>query len=259
MDTLFFLFSKIVWLFISPDSFLIIFFSLGIVLLVLGYVYWAKCLLIALLSIFLFIGLFPVGEWLLYPLEKQFSTYTKPENVSGIILLGGAEDPVRTASWNQPVLDNASERHFAFMELAKEYTDAEMIFTGGSGSLANQEIKGADVARLLYDKQGLNTSRIMFESESRNTSENVILSKKIAQPEDDETWVLITTAWHMPRSVGVFCQAEWEVVPHPVDYRSDPNNLIRIEWNLALHLENLKLGVKEWIGIASYKFFSKMC
>ena len=224
-----------------------------------GKLRWAKRLLGSLAVILLVIGLFPVGEWLLYPLEKQYPTNPKLNQVDGIILLGGAEDPVRSYLWKQPITGSAAERDFAFIQLSKAYPAAKKIFTGGSSSMVAQAYKGADAAKQLFIQQGLDVSKIIFERDSRNTWENVILSKEVADVKKGEKWILITTGWHMPRSAGIFCKAKWDVIPYPVDFWTQKGNLLRVDWNFSGHLKNLVTAVKEWIGIAAYQLTRKMC
>ena len=259
MESVFFWLSKLVWLFISPDSFLLIWFALSLFLMWRGKLRWAKRLLSSLAIILLIIGLFPVGEWLLYPLEKQYPTNPKLGKVDGIILLGGAEDPVRSYQWKQPIVGNAAERDFAFIQLAKKYPNAKKIFTGGSSSMAAQTYKGADTAKQLFTQQGLDVSSIIFERNSRNTWENAIFSKKLADIKKGENWVLITTGWHMPRSAGIFCKAEWDIIPYPVDFWTQKGNLLRVDWNFSGHLKNLVVAVREWVGITAYQLTGKMC
>jgi uncharacterized SAM-binding protein YcdF (DUF218 family) len=259
MDGLFFWLSKLVWLFISPDSLLLLWLVLSIVLLWAGKDVLAKRLLLGLMAIALLIALFPVGEWLLYPLESRYPVNPELSQVDGIIVLGGAEDPMRTQLWNQITVGEAAERDLVFMALARQHPDASLIFTGGAGSMVNQQYKAADAAMRIFSEQGMDLSRITFESESRNTWESAVLSKNLVQPEKDEKWVLITTGWHMPRSIGIFCKADWRVIPYPVDFWTTPGYLLRVDWDFTNHLRNLVTGVKEWIGIVSYRMVGKSC
>jgi uncharacterized SAM-binding protein YcdF (DUF218 family) len=253
MDSLFFWISKLVWLVLSPDSLLLILLIVAWVLL------WRKSYRIAarllgvVVILLVVIALFPVGEWLLYPLEARFpSNPTLPAHVDGIIVLGGSEDPVRSAIWDQTVIGEAAERDLAFLALARRYPEARLVFTGGSGSMARQGYKGADVARRLYEEQGLDLARVTFERESRNTHENATLTKALVRPLPGQTWILITTAWHMPRSYGIFAKAGWPTLPYPVDHWTDPSHLWQVDVDLAGHLRVLTYGVREWIGLTAY-------
>jgi uncharacterized SAM-binding protein YcdF (DUF218 family) len=259
MDGFFFWVSKLIWIIISPDSLLLLWFGLGIGLLWHGKIVWARRLLTALAVGLLLIGLFPVGEWLFYPLEKRFPANPKLQDIDGIIVLSGPEDAMRSALWDQVILHEGAERDLAFMALARRFPDAKLVFTGGTGSMLHQEFKAANAARRLFVEQGMDISRVVFEHESRNTWENAMFSKQLAQPKQGEKWVLVTTGWHMPRSVGVFCKANWPVIPYPVDFRTEPGHLLRIDWDFAGHLQTLVTGVKEWIGLLAYRLTGKSC
>lgn len=258
METVFFWLSKIVWTVIAPDSLLVLLVVASWVLLLRGATRWATRVLTAAVIAMALLALVPLGEWVLYPLEARFPPNPQlPEKVTGIIVLGGAEDPLRTAAWDQVVVNDAAERFLASMALARRYPDAKVLFTSGSGSVLDQVHKGADVARKLYAEQGLDAARIVYESESRNTVENVVLSKAIVKPKPDETWILLTSAFHMPRSVGIFCKVGWPVIAYPVDHRTVRGYLLRIDTGLLGNLDKVSVGIKEWIGLVAYYFTGK--
>lgn len=253
MGSVFFWASKLIWCLISPD-----------VLLGLGLV-WVWLLLLRRrnraavrvlgceLVVMLVIGLWPVGEWVFYPLEKRFETNPElPARVDGVIVLGGAEDAVMSSLWHQPEVGAAAERLLAFMTMARRFPEATLVFTGGSGSMVDQGFNGVDCVSQLFEQQGLDASRVVFERESRNTYENAVLTKKLVEPGEGENWVVITTAWHMPRTMGIFRQAGWSVIPWPVDHWSQPGRLWRVQWEPAGHLKNLKIASKEWVGLLAY-------
>jgi len=215
-------------------------------------------LLSALIISILIITLFPVGEWVIYPLEKRFATKQElPELIDGIIVLGGAENIYKSILWHQVELNQAAERYFAFIELIKKFPHARPVFTGGTGSLLRQEYKGADVAKQLFKEQGLDISKIIFESQSKNTFENAVFTHRLIDPKPGEKWILITTAAHMPRSVGCFSKVGWKVIPYCVDHRTNPENRFRITLNFSGNLDQLKAGVKEWLGLTAYYFTGK--
>ena len=253
MGSLFFWASKLIWCLISPD-----------VLLGLGLV-WAWLLLLRKrtraaawvlgceLLVMVVIGLWPVGEWAFYPLETRFETNPElPDTVHGVIVLGGAEDAVMSAIWKQPEVGPAAERMLAFMSMARRFPEAKLVYTGGTGSLVDQGLRGADCVKQLFEQQDLDVSRVVLERESRNTYENVVLTKTLMEPREGENWLVITTAWHMPRSMGIFRQAGWSVIPWPVDHWSQPGRLWRVQWDPAGHLNDLKTAVKEWVGLLAY-------
>lgn len=259
MDSFFYWLSKLFWLLSSPDSLLLFSFGFGCFFLFFNKIIWAKRIFGPLLVFILALSIFPIGEWLLYPLETKYSNNPKLEEVNGIIVLAGSENPLQTKVWDQVSLGESAERNLVFMMLAKQHLEAKLVFTGGTGSMIHQDYKSADVAKRLFEEQGMDISQMIFERESRNTWESAVLSKKLVKPELGENWVLVTTAWHMPRSMGIFCKIGWRVKPYPVDFYSQPDNLIRISWGLARNLNVLVISAKEWIGIAAYRLSGKAC
>lgn len=254
MDTVFFLASKIIWTLISPDSLIVI---LGMSAWITAMLKWqriSRSLLAACALLLLLIGFFPVGEWLIAPLENRFTTNSAlPSDVDGIVLLGGAISPLMSNIWQQPEVGSAADRLTNFLYLARLYPNAQLVFTGGSGSVTEQEFKEAEMAQILFDQLGLAERAIIFESESRNTSENANNSKELVTPEIDENWLLITSAFHMPRSIGVFCQEQWIVQPYPVDHYSQKGNLLRLHFSFSENLSVLKIAVREWVGLLAYR------
>ena len=258
MDTLFFWLSKLIWLIISPDSLLLLLILLSFALLLLGKNRIAKRLLGFVCAVLLVIAFLPLHKLLLYPLETRFVTNPQlPQTIDGIIVLSGAENTYLSAAWGQVELNYMVERNLAFLALAREYPDAKLVFTGGSGSLTGQEFKQADVAEELFRQQGLDLDRVVFERHARNTYENALLTERLIQPRAGENWILVTTAWHMPRSVGAFCKQQWPVVRYPGDHATTPGSLISVSLALAEHLSALNTGVKEWIGLFAYYLTGK--
>lgn len=250
---MFFSVSKLLWIIIKPGNLLVI---IVFIVALSGWRGWTRVstkLLYHLLVLLLIISVFSVGDWLLYPLENHFPIEPElPEQIDGIIVLSGAVGAKPTALTGQVQVNEQVERELAFMKLARQYPEARLLYTGGSSSFTHQQFKGADAGRQLLVEQGIEISRVIFERESRNTSESAVLSKQKVVPQTGENWLLITTAWHMPRSVGVFCQAGWSVIPYPVDYRALKSGLFSIDFEFSAHLLELEVAVKEWLGLFAY-------
>lgn len=258
MESLFFWTSKLAWLMIAPDNLVVILLVVAWILLRRGAYRPAAWLLGTVTTALIVVALLPVGEWLLYPLESRFAANPKlPDRIDGVIVLSGTEDAVRSSLWQQVELHDSAEREMAFLELARRYPKARLVFTGGSGSMLYQDNKAADVARKLFDNLGLDLSRVTFERNSRNTYENAVMSRELVRPDPAQTWVLITTAWHMPRSVGIFRNIGWPVIPYPVDHWTRPGKLLRVDMNLSGNLRSLVTGVREWVGLLAYYLSGK--
>ncbi len=257
MDSVFFWLSKLSWLVISPFNLIFLLLIVAWGLLIKNKIRAAKWLLSGIMIVLVIVAVFPIGDWLLYPLEKRFLTNPNlPETVDGIIVLSGSEKPILSSLWGQPELGDSAERNFAFLSLAKQYKDTKLVFTGGSSSLLHQEYKGADVARSLFEMQHFDISRVTFERDSRNTFENAVNSADIVELKPGERWILITSASHMPRAVGVFCHTGWSVIPYPVDHRTLPD-LTRIGFSPVSHLYQVIIATKEWLGLLVYYLTGK--
>lgn len=258
MNSVFFWISKLFWLIFSPDLLLVLCIFITCILLWIK-AYKKAVFLSTMLSILvLIITVFPVGAWLLYPLEKRFlPPQTLPKSIDGIIMLAGAENILGTHAWKQPELGDGAERYLAFMRLARTYPDAKAVFTGGSGEITQQHLKSTLTANLLLKEQGLDISTIIFESQSRNTYENALFTHRIVKPSPEEKWILITSAYHMPRSVGIFSKIGWKVIPFSVDHQTHRPTLFRVSINFSGNMNTLKNAVREWTGLAAYYITGK--
>jgi uncharacterized SAM-binding protein YcdF (DUF218 family) len=246
--------SKILWWFFQPTKLWLVLVILGVLLLYLdrrnaGRGLLTFAVLVAFLAVF-----FPVHSWLVGPLEGRFPHVTElPAQVDGILVLGGAVDELLTANLGQATLNHAAERMTEAVTLARLYPTAKLVFTGGSSLLSQDSLalREADVARQLFENMGIYKLRLIFENESRNTWENAVNTKQIVQPQEGETWLLVTSAYHMPRSVGIFRKVGWNVIPYPTDYRSIPGQR-QPNLGFSEKLYTVDLAAKEWVGLVSY-------
>ncbi|HEY0833780.1 MAG TPA: YdcF family protein [Azospirillum sp.] len=206
---------------------------------------------------FLVFAVLPVGDWLALPLENRFPKPAPPDRVDGIIVLGGAVNPPLSASRGEPSVNGAAERILAFAELGRRYPEARLVFTGGSGALWGGTHREAEAMRAALEQAGLDTGRVLFETESRNTWENARFSRPIAEPRAGETWLLVTSAWHMPRAVGVFRRVGWPVLPYPVDHRTRGDGRPYLIFDLGDGLDSAARVLKEWIGLAAYRLMDR--
>lgn len=250
--------SKLLWALLAPDS-LLVFGVLAALYAVLRRNWpWASGLLLVETLVLVALAIWPIGEWLLYPLEQPGTpTAELPAHVEGIVMLGGAEDGLQTAIWGAPELNAAAERLTATAMLARRYPEARVVLSGGSGSLRYTEFKDADIGRRFLVDQGLAPERLLLERESRNTLENILFTHQAVQPGAEERWILVTSSWHLPRALRVCAQVQWPVIPYAVDHRSVPGHLLRMEWNLAGHLDTLTLALREWVGWIVYGWLSE--
>jgi uncharacterized SAM-binding protein YcdF (DUF218 family) len=167
-------------------------------------------------------------------------------------VLGGAVEQDLTEARGIPSLNGAAERMTEPVALMRRYPEARLVFTGGQGALLHGGLTEADVARQLWTGMGVPPERVFFETASRNTHENAVLARALAKPRPGETWLLITSASHMPRSMGVFRQAGWTVVPWPVNYRTGSGINVWLNASLPARLGEFEWSTREWIGMVAY-------
>lgn len=253
MEQLFFVLSKLAWAILSPLMVLNLLLVLGTVFLLFGYRKVALRFLFPALLFSLSLIIFPLGDWLLYPLEARISQPEQlPENIDGIIVLGGGEDIKTTISWQQPQVGQASDRYFGAALLAKQYPDSPIIFTGGNNLLRfDAGTTPAELSHELLTMVGVEEKRLIIESQSRNTYENFQRLKTVI-PKRNGQYLLVTSAYHMPRSVGIAEQQGISVVPYPVDYRSQTGESRQMDFALFEQFEKLEPAWREWVGLTAY-------
>lgn len=200
---------------------------------------------------------YPFGDLLIQPLEKRFERpHPVPSEVDGIILLGGGEQLARSLSWRTPLIGEAGDRYISTAWLARQYKDIPIYSSGGSGSVQLQDdSKEADIVSQLLLQLGVAPSRLRIEPNSRNTWENFKNLKPYLMPEG--RYLLVTSAFHMPRSVGIARKLGIHVIPYPTDYRSHTPYYRHVDFDFFDHLKSLEPAWKEWIGLTVYYWTDK--
>jgi uncharacterized SAM-binding protein YcdF (DUF218 family) len=248
-----FILSKVVGLLTDPTNLVVLILVAATILLWTRHARVGRVVLVAECLTLAVVAVLPLEEWLLAPLEDRFPISPPPETIDGLIVLGGAIDPVISVERGQPSADGAIDRLIALVDLGRRYPQARIIFTGGSGSLTEQRYKEAPVVKEFLAQIGFDASRVEFEDQSRNTRENATLTQAMANPQPGQKWLLVTSAMHMPRSVGVFRGVGWTVTPWPVDFHTTGHPTpTRFRFHIAGGLSVLGTALHEWIGLLSY-------
>jgi uncharacterized SAM-binding protein YcdF (DUF218 family) len=233
---------------------------LGVILCVTRFASFGRKLMIASIVLLAICGLSPLGYWLIYPLETRFPPWNPAQGApDGIIVLGGSIEADVSAAHDTPVTTNAADRIFATAALARQYPNARIVYSGGSANLVSTDAKEADYAAKLLENLGLPKSRLIMERQSRNTQENAEFSKQLVQPKSGERWLLVTSGYHMPRSIGLFRKAGFPVEPYPVDWRSaGPEALFEFTNTENAGLNRTDLAFREWLGLLAYWITGKI-
>ncbi len=247
-------FGKLAFILLRPSNFLLLLGLIGLLGLWRRPRAWAKGLLALSLGLMLLATVLPVGSWLLAPLEDRFPRPAGyPERVDGVVVLGGGVRSDITAARGTATLQDPAERELALLAFARRYPDAKVLFTGGVGRLEGDIPPETDTIRLLLREQGLPEDRVLYDDEARTTRENAIYAKELAQPKPSERWLLVTSADHMPRSMGCFRAVGWELEPWPVDYRTIGAFELGLGARVDEGLYQLDEAGYEWLGLAYYR------
>jgi uncharacterized SAM-binding protein YcdF (DUF218 family) len=245
---------KVLWIVFNPANVLTGLLVLGALLL---FTRWKRtgrfCVVLAALSA-LAVAYAPVAEWAMRPLETRFrQPETLPTNVAGIVVLGGAIDTRQTNRFGQPALNGRAERIAAFVDLARRYPSAKLVYSGGSGLIQDESKSEAEVARPMLVSMGVAEQRLILETKSRDTHENAAFTRDLVKPAPGEVWILVTSASHMPRAVGTFRKAGWAVLPYPVDFRHLGEGDEAFGRNLGRGLYLLQAALRDWLSLAHYR------
>ena len=201
-------------------------------------------------------GLTPLANVLVSPLENRFREHTPetvPQPVKGIILLGGAEEGWVTAGRSGLAVNEAAERITETARLALRFADAKLVIIGGGSRIFNRGVEGSSAVAVLMNDLGVAEERLIVEKVSRNTFENATLTLPLINAAPGETWLLVTSAFHMPRAVGVFRKAGLDVTAYPVDFRTrGDEDLTRWFPSLPSGLKRFDVVAKEWAGLIVY-------
>ena len=252
---MFFALSKTLGIMLLPTNFLIGIGLVGAVLLATRFASLGRKLGIAAVAFLAICGFSPLGNWVLYPLESRFPPWDPARGApDGIVVLGGAIDTDLSVAHGTAVFTDAAGRLMAAAALARRYPNARILYSGGNANLVFDEAsKEADYAVAVFEGLGISRERLVLERRSRNTWENAEFSKAIAAPKSGERWLLVTSAYHMPRSVGLFRKAGFAVEPYPVDWRVGGRaDILTLSSLSSEGLDRVDTGIREWMGLAAY-------
>lgn len=198
-------------------------------------------------------GLSPLGNLLLIPLEERFPRAAADPEPVGVVVLGGSFDTIVAGSRKEIALTEAAERMTEIAELARKWPRARIVFTGGSNAILYDGATEAELAARMLESFGVARDRITLESKSRNTVENARLTRDLVAPKVGERWMLVTSAYHMPRAMGCFRSQRFDVEAWPVDYRTrGADDALRPFSSVSAGLRRTDIAVREWVGLVTY-------
>jgi uncharacterized SAM-binding protein YcdF (DUF218 family) len=253
------MFGLVKWIefFLEPGNTLVLLIAAGVAL---QWTRWRRIglyLTTASAGMLLLLLVFPIGYWMLKPLEDRYPRPAWPAHVDGIVVLGGGMDPVVYEKRNAPAEDVVEGRLVAAAELARRYPNARIVFSGGSEAPEYLPPE-AEAARLAFAQLGIPEDRITYEDRSRNTWENLAFSQRLVRPKPGEVWLLATSASHLPRAMLIAGGLGWHLVAWPTDYKTTNEDRGFVSGlDLANNLQSVDTGLHEWLGILAYGFSNK--
>mgnify|MGYP000976198082 CR=1 FL=1 len=250
---MFFLASKALWFLMQPSIACVLLIAAGLGLkwrwAAAVRLAWAGVVVLALLLVS------PLGNLLIYPLEARFAATPQPDpqgRYAGILILGGFEETFPSTFRRGLGLGEAAERLTEALRLAHRMPAVRVVFTGGALDGVGQ--LGVEGVRQYMRDAGIDPERTVIEARSRTTFENARFSAELLHPQPGDTYILVTSAFHMPRSIATFRAAGFDVLPYPVDFRTGGPETLWIPYsNPVDNLQTAEVAVKEWVGLIAYR------
>lgn len=258
---MFFYLSKIIWMMIAPTNITVFLLLGGFLLLVLQKIKIGFYVLgLGICGVIAF-GVLPTGHNLTAYLENK-ATATAADaqsmgNANGIILLGGMFNNRLSRDLGRPEAGYTIDRVHAFQELSAIYPHARLYYTGGKGDVMQNDRNEADIIRDYFRRISF-VRQVIYEDESRNTYENAKFLAKLLQRDNNE-YILITSAFHMPRAKAVFEKAGYNIAAYPADYQTNGKyKILPVTTSFASNFSLSDLAVKEIVGHLAYKLTGKL-
>jgi uncharacterized SAM-binding protein YcdF (DUF218 family) len=257
---MFFGLSKISAFFLTSGNLVTLGFLVALLALIFGATRrFGQKLLIVIAVTCLAVTLIPVGEFGVQFLENRFSRpgpeSIDTQNIAGIVVLGGAVDGSQSVERGLAEYNGSADRVLTMVELAHHYPALPVIFSGADGALMARGFNEADAVREDMARKKIAVPNIVYENRSRNTAENAAFSHQLMMKNWPERaqgkWLLVTSARHMPRAMGVFRKSGWSVVAWPVDYIASPRRHLT-DINVSHSIKMLDDMLKEFAGLTAY-------
>jgi len=258
---MFFIVSKLLGIFAQPLNTMALLLAIAASLFHLGKSRFAKYIIVFVAVSFVICGYTQFGDFALSVLEGQYKqpVLTRIENQPlGIIVMGGTTSRDKQLKKNWYHLNSSAERITEAIILAKQHPSALLVFTGGSGHLLGRKGEEALAFRTLFEQMDPVKNEVLLETEAKNTWQNAVNTIAMIKERKIVNWLLVTSAFHMPRSVGSFKKAGLEVIAWPTDYRAEILEFPWITANSTEQFSKMNVLIHELIGILAYRLFGRL-
>ncbi len=232
---------KALQLFLLPTVFIFVLILVGLILILRKKREKVGKILITVGLLFYYIfSITPTTDLILIPLENQYGQFKEDKLflTDKIVLLSGSDQRL-------------SEVLRIYNERLKLTGEKMKVIISGRNPL-NSERNEAEEYKNYLRKQGIPSENITLEEESRNTAES---AKNIKEILDDEPFFLVTSAFHMPRSIEVFQKMKTNPIPAPTDFKAERNYGILDFFPGIDNFEKSDLALHEYFGILFYRLY----
>lgn len=233
----------ITWGLVNFDIILLVFIILATIFVTRKNKNIAASILFFFVSITCLIIITPLPEWGMTLLENRFSEVQQlPKDVKGVIIIGGIVDRKISQVRGEPSFNMFGARMVPLLKLMETRPELTYMIMGG-GKPYIEGYQEADILMRHLDYIKPKLGKLLFDNISSTTVESAQVSYNMIKPKRGEKWLLLTSAYHMPRAVGVFKNAGWDIIPYPVDFRTSG----KYEWRINLSL---------WWGFMMWSIFA---
>ena len=262
---MFFYASKIIWFFIQPSGFCVFLIIIGLALSKTRWARWAKRMTATGAVLLALIAFSPLGRLLITPLEDRFTLPQAGQldklDLKGLVVLGGTVNMPITDARGAPALVSGAERIIEAVRLARRYESLKILLVGGPNTVLTNPTPDAEIVKKIMVDLGIPRGRIITEPRSRNTYQNAARTRELGliRAGEEKQWLLITSAYHMPRAVGCFRQNGLNLTPYPVNYMTGGQKTLYKPFYYAMDGITLTdLAVKEWLGLLAYRVSGRL-
>ena len=258
---MFFYLAKVLWFLLQPSTLIALLIAYGAILIWTGWARWGRRFVTVGAVLLLVAGLSPLGNALILPLENRFprANLDQPPPPTGFIVLGGAEDRLVGKARKAPTLERGGRADRRDGHARPQIPRGEdRLYRRRCWHPLHLRRGGRRALRRMLTDMGVARDRLILEAGARDTYENAVYLKteldRLGLLGPGKRWVLITSAYHMPRAIASFRQAGFDVDAWPVDYRTRGRaDLTRPFDKVSEGLRRVDVAAREWVGLLAYR------